>query len=214
MKSNIIIVLSVLVLRVCGQPPPHVIKGYLSHEDDKNWYHKQTMSDGTERIHTVSKPNYYISRQIIETNDLPVQVQYVYRCLHADMTVSTNRVTRVKTKKERIKIKLPPPPNFLPPEPGKTDALGQALKRQRLKRQPKPIEDEPKDYKQRKNSDPVISRKVVGEQVINTHASGAVSETKLRRVFSARVKSAPIKQLPGAGASGSAAGKTTTKQQH
>lgn len=117
--------------------PPHVVKGYLQTEDNDYWYNLQTLSDGTEKVHKVRKPappNPCISRSLIATNDLPVQVQYVYRDLYADMTVRTNTVRRTKTAKERIAITLPPLPEYIPPVRSRTDAIGQAIKRSREER--------------------------------------------------------------------------------
>ncbi|MDA3925198.1 MAG: hypothetical protein PF904_10930 [Kiritimatiellae bacterium] len=173
--------------------PPHVIKGYMTSEDSEYWYHLQTLSNGSNKVHKVRKPkppNPYISRQLIATNDLPVQVQYVYRILFKDLTVRTNTVTRTKTARERINIKLPAMPPMPEIQPrGKSDALGHALKRKRkaVAKRPTVI-----NHKTMARRDPVLSRKVVGNDIHHIHKSGKLSITPLKRIYTARVASAPI----------------------
>jgi len=186
-----------IIFAACAQePPPHVIKGYMTGEDADYWYHLQTLSNGSNNVHKVRKPpppNPYISRQIIATNNLPVQVQYTYRVLLQDLTVITNTVTRTKTARERTHITLPPAPEYIPPEPGKTDALGQALKIKRTKKQlaMRKVEEEVEEYKMMARPDRIISRKVVDGRLQNLHQSGKVTISELKRVHTARVKSAP-----------------------
>ncbi len=194
--------------------PPHITKSYLSHDDADYWYHLQTLSNGSNTVQKVRKPrppNPEISKQIIATNDLPVQIQYKYRVLLQDLTVYTNTVTRTKTQRERAVITLPPAPEYLPPEPGKTDALGQALKIQRTKKQlaQRKVEEEIEEYKMMARPDRITSRKVVGSEIVNTHASGKLTTSPLTRVTTARVASAPISKPSPADAGGSATRKTT-----
>ena len=199
------ILLFLLFVFKANAAPPHVIKGYMTSEDSGYWYHLQTLSNGSNRVHKVRKPkppNPYISRQLIATNDLPVQVRYVYRVLLKDLTVITNTVTRTKTPRERIQIKLP----SLPPMPelhprGKTDALGYALKRRRQSCNPSsagslvPRILKPIKQKTMAKRDPVISRKVVGNDVYHEHRSGKLSITPLKRLHTAKVKLTPIKKM-------------------
>ena len=200
------------------QKPTHTIKSHLVNEDADTLYYSDTLNDGTEVTRKVRKPKpikYVQSTTLVATNDLPMQVQYVYEDKFDDGSVRTNYHYRVKTAAERVNIKLPPMPEIAPREPdGKADALTLAQQRARIKKQKEKNKTEPKQQKM-KQVDRVVKREIKGDKIIYTFESGAVSETKLHRVFSARVKSAPIKkQFPGAGASGAAAGKSTTKQQH
>ncbi len=183
-----------LVAANAAEPPGHVIKGYLAREDKQYWYNVMIMSDGSEHESKIRKPkppNPVISRKIIATNDLPVQFEFVYRDLYKDLSVCTNIIRRTKTAKERMKIKLPPLPEYMPPDPGKSDALGHALQKQRVKKQK--IEEEITEYKMRKKTDRIISRKVIDGKVHNTHRSGKVTITPLRRMRTAKVASAPVK---------------------
>lgn len=123
------------IMFVASAQEPHVLKSHMTHQDADYYYHLQTLSTGSNKVHKVRKPkppNPDISSQLIATNDLPVQLQYVYRVLYQDLTVRTNTITRTKTARERTHIKLPelPPMPELQPR-GKTDALGHALKKSR-----------------------------------------------------------------------------------
>lgn len=177
--------------------PPHVIKGHMTHEDDKQWYHLQTLSDGTERVHTVRKPapvNPIISRQIIETNDLPVQVQYAYRELYADLTVRTNWVTRVKQPTERLNIKLPPMPEIPETKPrGKSDALRLAQQRRKsfaAKSNARVIA--PTSRVSMSRPDRIIKSEIQDNVIKHTYESGNVVYAPLKKAFTARVKTAPL----------------------
>lgn len=174
----------------------HLIKDYMTHQDADYWYHAQTLSNGSNTVHKVRKPrppNPYISRKIIATNDLPVQVQYVYRVLLQDLTVVTNYVNRPKTARERTVITLDPIPALLPPDPRKTDALGQARKQYRkaamvplLAADPGP---EPLTHKTMARPDRITNSKVVDNQIRHTHVSGKITTAPLKRAHTARVKS-------------------------
>ncbi len=193
----------------------HVIKGYMTHEDAEFWYHLQTMSDGTEKVHKVAKPkppNPYISRRIVETNDFPVQVQYVYRVLLQDLTVITNFVSRVKTPRERAVIAVPPVPVPSPLDPEKTDALGLAKKRHRdLKKDGPPAVDKVEiiDTRTMKRTDKAVSSLVKKDHIVYTMESGKEISQPIKKAYTARVASAPISNPSPSDDGGSATRKTT-----
>ena len=114
-----------------AQEPPHMITQHLTHEDDINWYHEQTLSDGTAKTVTIPKPTPpipWVSWRLIATNDQPVQVEYVYLVTREDQTTFTNAIRRVKTQRERAEITLPPMPVIARPDPGAADVYGHIAK--------------------------------------------------------------------------------------
>lgn len=197
-------------------PQPHMISGELISEDADYWYHKHLMSDGTTADHKVAKPLHYLSSELIGTNEHPVSWQYLYRHYRRDGSVITNSVYQIKTKRERAKIVVPPvdAEPLLPPPPDKLDVFGHiALRRNNAARKP-PKPQEIKEVKTMRKPVRVVARQLIDGELHTTMSDGQVLISVPRRINTARVKSAPIKkQLPGASASGSAAGKTTTKQQ-
>lgn len=189
LRGGVLAAILIITAHAQQPPRPHLIKSHMTHDDAEYWYHLQTFSTGTNRVYKARKPNPEISRQLIATNDLPVQVQYVYRVLRADLTVITNTAARAKTPRERAKITVPELRMLMPPQPGKADALGHALKRARPSSAGAlaPRISEPVTHKTMAPRDPVQSREIIKGEIHHHHKSGRTTITPLKRMHTARV---------------------------
>jgi hypothetical protein len=200
----------------------HTLKSHQVSEDADFVYYSDTRSDGTEATRKVRKPpppRYPQSVTIIGTNDLPVQVQYLYRELYADGRARTNVFVRTKTQRERARITLPPTPEVHPQPPrGKADALRLArergaaavrrppeiTRRVTMARPDRVVRSEvergaavrrPPEITRRvtmARPDRVVRSEVVDGQIMHTMDSGKVQFAPLRRAATARVQSAPV----------------------
>lgn len=180
--------LCLLALCCRAQEPAHVMTSYLSHEDATQWYHAQTMSDGSRRTQTIKKPVPpvpWASWHIIATNELPVQVQYVYEVLRQDSSVFTNTETRIKSARERIDITLLPMPDIKRPAPGRADAYAQTLKRA------VPEKAAVTEIRIMEKRDLVMSKSIVGDDMHEITTNGKLIITPIKRAFTARVKNTP-----------------------
>jgi hypothetical protein len=176
--------------------PAHTLKSHQVSEDADFVYYSDTKSDGTEATRKVRKPpppRYPQSVTIIGTNDLPVQVQYLYRELYADGRARTNVFVRTKMQRERAQITLSPMPEVHPQPPrGKADALRLARERGAAVRRPPEITRRVTMAR----PDKVVRSEVVDGQIMHTMASGKVQFAPLRRAATARVQSAPVVSPP------------------
>jgi len=177
--------------------PAHTLKSHQVSEDADFVYYSDTKSDGTEATRKVRKPpppRYPQSVTIIGTNDLPVQVQYLYRELYADGRARTNVFVRTKMQRERAQITLLPMPEVHPQPPrGKADALRLARERgaAAVRRPPEITRRVTME-----RPDRVVRSEVVDGQIMHTMASGKVQFAPLRRAATARVQSAPVVSPP------------------
>lgn len=194
-RLSILITLSTLPIILYATQPPHTIKSWQVAEDDTAVYYSDQLSDGTETTRTITKPKpreYPVSITLVETNDLPVQLQYIYVSLYADGRTVTNAHLRTKTPRERATITLPPEPILTPQPPAKTDALGQALKRRREHSSSAALAPLATHTKTMARPDRPITSRVQGAEIIYTTESGAEIRQPLKRAHTARVKSAPL----------------------
>jgi hypothetical protein len=171
----------------------YTVKSHRVNEDADYVYYSDTKSDGTEKTRKVRKPKprqYAQSVTLVATNDLPVQVQYVYAELYADGHVKTNYQYRTKTARERVKIKVPPMPEVAATQKprSKADALRLAkARRQQTATDGKKVTNKKTMYR----PDRVVSSKVHGKTITHTWKSGKKTTEKLKRAYTARVKTAP-----------------------
>lgn len=164
-----------------------MITQHLTHEDDINWYHEQTLSDGTAKTVTIPKPTPpipWVSWRLIATNDQPVQVEYVYLVTREDQTTFTNAIRRVKTQRERAEITLPPMPVIARPDPGAADVYGHIAK-QAIEKKEIAITER----KTMAKRDVIESRIIVGDQIRSVTTDGKLIITPLQKLNTARVKS-------------------------
>lgn len=163
---------------------PFVVHGILTHEDDDYWYHNQSLSDGSTREHKVRKPLYWLSRDLVATNEHPVTWEYIYEVKRCDGSIISNSVYQAKTKRERAQIKMPPMPDIITPEPGKLDVFGHAAKRRK-----KTLKiDEEIIYKSMRKHDRIKKREIKDGKIINHFRSGRQTIEPIKRMYTARVK--------------------------
>jgi len=171
---------------------PYTVKSYQVNEDSDYVYYSDNLSDGTEKTRKVKKPaprEYPSSVTLVATNDLPVMVEYVYQELYPTGRVVTNYFRHVKTDRERAVIRLPAMPDIVTPEPGKTDALGMAVKRLKKNKTGKPTIT---DYKSMDKSDRAVSSRVENGQIVYTLESGKEVKQAIVKAYTVKVKSAPV----------------------
>lgn len=196
-KLTVILILSLAFAaqRAIAQEP-YVIKSYQVNEDASFVYYSDNLSDGGEKTRKVKKPEpkqYPASVTLIATNDYPVMIEYAYEELYADGRRVTNHIRRVKSERERAVITLPPMPELQPLIPEKTDALGLAAQRARLEKNPVTSEPIVTSIKTMRQEDRAIAQRVEGREIIYTLQSGAEVRAPIKKAYSARVQSAPIK---------------------
>lgn len=174
---------------------PYTVKSHQVKQDDDYVYYSDTRSDGTEITRKVRKPAPRVYPQcvtLVATNDLPVQMQYVYEELYADGHVKTNYQYRTKTARERLKIKLPPMPEIEPREPsGKTDALTLAQKRRRLKISKANHYGKVTNKISMSHPDTVVKSEIKGNTIKHTYKSGKVVFSPIKKAFTVRPVCAP-----------------------
>ncbi|MFA7121074.1 MAG: hypothetical protein WC277_06310 [Bacilli bacterium] len=201
-RLSILITLSTLPIILYATQPPHTIKSWQVAEDDTAVYYSDQLSDGTETTRTITKPKpreYPVSITLVETNEFPVQVEYVYTELFADGRIATNHQYRIKSARERININLPPMPEIKPREPAKTDALGQALKRRRNHSSSAALAPLATHTNLMARPDRILKAELTGDHLTHTWASGKITTAPLKRAYTARVKSAPVVGSQGYG---------------
>ena len=148
-----------------------------------------------KKTRKVAKPKpreYPKSVTLIATNDYPVMIEYAYEELYADGRRVTNHIRRVKSERERAVITLPPMPELQPLIPEKTDALGRP-RAARLEKNPVTSEPIVTSIKTMRQEDRAIAQRVEGREIIYTLQSGAEVRAPIKKAYSARVQSAPIK---------------------